>query len=221
MIFGCGSRRSAIVTRMFPGLRSRWMIPFWCACCTPSHTLAKISSRDSVSSLFLCKLYRAVFFQFLAIVFDLICLDLVTEKPLWEKTFERGCDRMSIAPDGTAIYLPSLEKDHWKVVDPISGDEIARVSPRSGSHNTVYGRDGKHAYLAGLRSPLLTVAETKGHTAVRTIGPFGDNIRPFTVNAEQTLCFVNVNNLLGFERSRKVRPSWTCVAASASLNRVF
>lgn len=129
----------------------------------------------------------------------LICLDLVDDKLLWEKTFEAGCDRMSMSPDGTVIYLPTLEKEHWKIVDAISGDEIARISPDSGSHNTVYGSDGKHAYLAGLRSPLLTVAETQGHTAARKVGPFTDSIRPFTVNAKQTFCFVNVNNLLGFE----------------------
>ena len=129
----------------------------------------------------------------------LICLDLVTDKVLWERTYEGGCDRMSMAPDGSDIYLPTLEKDHWKVIDPLTGKEIARITPKSGSHNTVYGRDGKQVYLAGLRSKLLTVAQTKNHKAARTIGPFTHNIRPFTVNGTQTYCFVNVNNLLGFE----------------------
>ncbi len=129
----------------------------------------------------------------------LICIDLVTERQLWQRTYEGGCDRMSIAPDGTVIYLPSLEKDHWKVVAAENGDIIKRITPDSGAHNTVYGSDGKLAYLAGLRSPLLTVTDTGRHEAVRTVGPFSDSIRPFTVNAAQTLCFVNVNNLLGFE----------------------
>ena len=31
------------------------------------------------------------------------------------------------------------------------------------------------------------------------MGPFSNSIRPFTVNGTQTLCFVNVNELLGFE----------------------
>jgi DNA-binding beta-propeller fold protein YncE len=34
---------------------------------------------------------------------------------------------------------------------------------------------------------------------IRSVGPFGNVIRPFTVNGRQTLCFVNVNDLLGFE----------------------
>jgi DNA-binding beta-propeller fold protein YncE len=129
----------------------------------------------------------------------LICLDLVDEKVLWEKMYEKGCDRMSLSPDGRVIYLPTLEQDHWKVVNAFTGDVIKRVVPNSGAHNTIYGADGKYAYLAGLRSPLLTVAETKTHAAARTVGPFSDSIRPFTVNGSQTLCFVNLNGLLGFE----------------------
>jgi len=35
-------------------------------------------------------------------------IDLTTDKMVWEKTFEGGCDRMSISPDGKAMYLPSL-----------------------------------------------------------------------------------------------------------------
>jgi serine/threonine protein kinase len=31
-------------TRIFEGFRSRWMIAFWCACCTPSQTWTNISS---------------------------------------------------------------------------------------------------------------------------------------------------------------------------------
>jgi DNA-binding beta-propeller fold protein YncE len=130
---------------------------------------------------------------------SLTALDLRTESILWERAYEGGCDRMAIAPDGSNIYLPSLEKDHWNVVDARDGKVITRVTPKSGSHNTVYGLDGKHVYLAGLRSPLLTVADRATHTASGTVGPFSAAIRPFTVNGRQTLCFVNVNGLLGFE----------------------
>ena len=67
-----------------------------------------------------------------------------------------------IFPDGGVIYLPSLERDHWNVVDAATGDVIERIVPKSGAHNTVYGLDGESVYLAGLRSPMLTVAETRG-----------------------------------------------------------
>jgi hypothetical protein len=129
----------------------------------------------------------------------LSCLDLVSDKVLWEKTYEGGCDRMSISPDGQTIYLPSLEGDHWHVINAISGQVLDKIVPKSGAHNTVYGLDGKRVYLAGLKSPVLTVMDTQTHKVTQTVGPFGNVIRPFTVNGAQTLCFVNVNGLLGFE----------------------
>jgi hypothetical protein len=129
----------------------------------------------------------------------LMCLDLRTEELLWERPYEDGCDRMALSPDGRTIYLPSLEQDHWHVVDALTGDVITKLVPESGSHNTIYGLDGRFAYLAGLRSPLLSVSDTSKHEIVRQIGPFSAPIRPFTVNGRQTLCFVNVNELLGFE----------------------
>ena len=130
---------------------------------------------------------------------QLMCLDLVTEKLLWEKTYDRGCDRMSITPDGGLIFLPSFEGPLWYVVRAEDGEELGRITPDSGAHNTAAGLNGKEAYLAGLKSPLLTVADTGSHRAIRTVGPFSASIRPFTVNGRQTLCFVNVNELLGFE----------------------
>jgi DNA-binding beta-propeller fold protein YncE len=129
----------------------------------------------------------------------LYCLDLLTDKTLWEKALPGGCDRMAITPDGKALYVPSFEGPHWNVVDGASGDVVATLETKSGSHNTVGSLDGTRMYLAGLRSPLLTVADTGSHKAVGTVGPFSAPIRPFTVNAAQTLCFANVNALLGFE----------------------
>jgi len=125
--------------------------------------------------------------------------DLLTEKLLWERSYEGGCDRMAISPDGKLIYLPSLEKDHWHVVDGLTGDVIARIEPQPGAHNTVYGLDGRRVYLAGLRSLFLKVTDPTTHQFVGEAGPFTKPIRPFTVNGRQTLCFVNVNELLGFE----------------------
>src|SRR3989475_7782623 len=130
----------------------------------------------------------------------LTCFDLLSEKILWEKPYPGGCDRMSITPDGKVIYLPSLEGAHWHVVDGLTGDVIKKIVPKSwGAHNTIVGLDGGRAYLAGLRSPLLSVADAKRHEVILEIGPFSNFIRPFTVNAGGTLCFVNVNDLLGFE----------------------
>jgi DNA-binding beta-propeller fold protein YncE len=129
----------------------------------------------------------------------MLCLDLVTDALLWDRTYDGGCDRMSITPDGRTIYLPSFEGPHWHVVDAATGEVLTRIVTNSGAHNTVCSLDGTRAYLAGLRSPMLRVADTGTRTVVREIGPFGNVVRPFTVNGAQDRCYVNVNDLLGFE----------------------
>jgi DNA-binding beta-propeller fold protein YncE len=129
----------------------------------------------------------------------LLCLDLLSEKVLWNRTYEGGCDRMAMTPDGKLIYMPSLEGPHWHVLEGESGEVVAKIVPDSGAHNTIAGLDGRYAYLAGLKSPLLRVVDTRTQHIVKEVGPFSSVIRPFTVNGRQTLCFVNVNDLLGFE----------------------
>ena len=128
------------------------------------------------------------------------CLDLVSDKLLWEKPYEGGCDRMSITPDGWELYLPSFEKDHWNVVNAASGDVIKRIeTPKTGAHNTVISPRGDSVFLCGLHSSLMSVVDTKTREIVKKVGPFGAEIRPYTVNHDASLAFVNVNRLLGFE----------------------
>jgi hypothetical protein len=135
---------------------------------------------------------------YISTIKQLMCLDVATEKILWEREYDGGCDRMSITPDGKTIYLPSFEGPHWYVVDADDGAVVRKIVRNSGAHNTVCGLSGKYVYMAGLRSPLLSVADTSDHT-VRTVGPFSNSIRPYTVDGRETRCYVTVNELLGFE----------------------
>jgi DNA-binding beta-propeller fold protein YncE len=126
-------------------------------------------------------------------------IDITSEKVVWEIPFEGGCDRMSISPDGKTMYLPSLEKDFWNVVDCASGEIKSKIQVFTRAHNTIIGMSGTKAYLADIGTPFLNIADTKTHTLVSKVGPFGGGIRPFTVNSDESLVFVNVNELLGFE----------------------
>jgi DNA-binding beta-propeller fold protein YncE len=132
----------------------------------------------------------------------LAAFDLATDKVVWEQTFEgKCCDRMAVSPDGKTLYVPASGAPKWYVVDATSGTLIASVDKAGSPHNTIYSNDGKYAYLAaqGRQTPLITVVDARTHAIVREIGPFGDVVRPFTINGAQTLVFANVNNLLGFE----------------------
>jgi DNA-binding beta-propeller fold protein YncE len=136
---------------------------------------------------------------FVSTIKRMMALDAVSGKKIWDKTYEGGCDRMAISPDGKTLYVPQFEGPFWTVVNADTGDVIAKIETNSASHNTVYSLDGKHVYMAGLKSPMLSVASTKTHQIVSKVGPFTREIRPFTVNGSSTLCFVNINGLLGFE----------------------
>ena len=129
----------------------------------------------------------------------LACIDLVTEKPLWVEALEGGCDRMAITPDGRVLYVPSLEGPHWNVVDGITGAVVRKLVTGQGAHNTVCPPSGRRVFMADLRSATLLVADPATHEIVEHVGPFSAPIRPYTVNGAGTLCYVNVNGLLGFE----------------------
>ena len=129
----------------------------------------------------------------------LYCVDLASEKTLWETSPPDGTDRMSITPDGQTLYVPSFEKDTWNVIDAATGDLITSIETKSGAHNTVVSRDGRRMYLGGLKSPALFVADTATHRVVLQVGPFAGAIRPFTVNGAATRAYICVNDLLGFE----------------------
>jgi hypothetical protein len=127
------------------------------------------------------------------------CLDLVTERMVWDREMPGGCDRLAISPDGRTLYVPSFEGPHWTVVNAADGSVITTIVVNSSAHNTIYSPTGARVYMAGLRSSSLSIADTATHRVVRTVGPFSQSIRPFTINGSETLCYVNVNELLGFE----------------------
>jgi len=126
-------------------------------------------------------------------------IDLTTEKVVWEKSFEGGCDRMSISPDGKTMYLPSLENKFWNVVDCSTGDIIKKIEVFKRAHNTIYGPSGNLVYLDDIASPWLYMADAKTNSLVNKVGPFGNFVRPFTINGKETLVYATVDSLLGFE----------------------
>lgn len=136
---------------------------------------------------------------FISTIESLQRIDLTTDKPVWEKTFDGGCDRMAISPDGKTMWLPSFEKGFWNVVDCATGDIIKKIDVYKRAHNTIYGPSGQHVYLDDIASPWLYIADSKKQELVNKVGPFANFVRPFTINGKETLVYVTVDSLLGFE----------------------
>src|SRR5471030_3131550 len=91
----------------------------------------------------------------------MISIDAVTGRTIWDKTYEGGCDRMAISPDGKLLYVPQMEGPSWHVVDAGTGAVIATIETKTGSHNTIYSSAGDRVYLAGLHSTSLSIADPR------------------------------------------------------------
>src|SRR3954466_3176292 len=100
-------------------------------------------------------------------------IDLTTEKVVWEKSFEGGCDRMAISRDGKTMYLPSLENKFWNVVNCATGDIIKKIDVYKRAHNTICGPSGNLVYMDDIASPWLYIVDAKTYSLVNKIGPFG------------------------------------------------
>ena len=129
----------------------------------------------------------------------IIAINMMSGKRIWDKAYEGGVDRIALSPDGKIIYAPQLEGPKWHVVNAANGAVITEIETKSASHNTIYAPDGSRVYMAGLKSPMLSIADPKTHKVTGQVGPFDNVIRPFTVNGSNSLVFVNINGLLGFE----------------------
>jgi DNA-binding beta-propeller fold protein YncE len=130
----------------------------------------------------------------------LAAIDLNTDKVLWEKSYEgHCCDRAAVSPDGQTIYAPAFGSAKWYVVHAATGELRSTITVTGWPRETIYSRDGTHAYLAAWDSPLLSVSDAAKHEIVKTVGPFSASLCPFTVNAKGTLAFANVDGLVGFE----------------------
>lgn len=136
-----------------------------------------------------------------------LCLDLTTDKVLWEKTYERrdGCDRLSCTPDGKKIYVPNgtwSNTGEWKVLSGDTGAELGRFRPHKngGGHNSIVSLDGTRLYCASKNNNFLSLVDTATDKVLREIGPVGGGIHPFSVNAAGSLCFLNTGRIgVGFE----------------------
>jgi hypothetical protein len=131
------------------------------------------------------------------------CLDLESDKVLWEKRYEAGCDRAAITPDGKKLYVPTGwwlngDKSGWMVVDAANGNLLKEIHVGSQAHNTVMSLDGSLVF--GGTETMLTVMRTGDDTILRSISPIGESgVFPFTINSTGKLAFVCLGKHVGFD----------------------
>jgi DNA-binding beta-propeller fold protein YncE len=137
---------------------------------------------------------------FLSTVKRLAAVDLVTEKVVWQSSYDgHCCDRFAVSPDGRTIYAPAFGSPKWYVISAVTGELVTTIAVPGWPRDTRFSPDGASAYLAAWESTVLSVADTRANRIVKTVGPFSGFLCPFTVNAKGTLAFANVDGMAGFE----------------------
>ncbi|HXT41336.1 MAG TPA: hypothetical protein VN887_15105 [Candidatus Angelobacter sp.] len=129
--------------------------------------------------------------------------DLETEKVLWERQYDLGCDRACITPDGRKLYVPTGW--WWKgpnsgllVVNPDNGELIKRIPAGPAAHNSIASLDGRFAYLG--TDTNLWVFRTGDDSLVRNINNVGESgVFPFTVDGRDRYAYVCLGKHVGFD----------------------
>lgn len=129
--------------------------------------------------------------------------DLETEKVVWEKTFDAGCDRSSVTMDGKKIYVPtgwwySGADSGLLVVNADNGELMKRIRVGPQAHNSIVSLDGKHVYL-GTRT-TLSIFDTSTDQMIRQITDVGERgIFPYTMDSRQEIGYICLGNHVGFD----------------------
>ena len=129
--------------------------------------------------------------------------DLETEKVVWEKTYDGGCDRSSITMDGKKIYAPtgfwySGDDAGFLVINADNGELIKRMRVGPQAHNSIVSLDGRRVYLG--TTTTLSVFDTATDRMIRQIKDVGERaIFPYTINSKQTIAYVCLGNHVGFD----------------------
>jgi DNA-binding beta-propeller fold protein YncE len=144
----------------------------------------------------------------------MVCVDMNTNKVLWLRRYDQSIvpspDRFDITPDGSKIYMPVGENgpdNFWRVIDGKTGNPVGKIPFVTAPHNTIVSLDGKRAFLEGQEKGIqpsqwnhrIGVVDTTTDKLIKTIGPFRDVVRPFTINGKGSLVFATVNNFVGFQ----------------------
>lgn len=129
--------------------------------------------------------------------------DLESEKVVWERTYEAGCDRSSITMDGKKIYIPtgwwySGSDSGFLVVNGENGDLIRRIRVGPQAHNSIVSLDGKKVYL-GTRT-MLTIFDTVTDRVIRQIKAVGESgVFPYTIDSRGRIGYVCLGKHVGFD----------------------
>jgi hypothetical protein len=134
----------------------------------------------------------------------LYCLDLYTDRVVWNKVVTPGVDRLAANPNGQLLYVPSWEggsADYINVVDGGTGDVVRKVYFSNRSHDTQYPMSGpvfQETKAEDGSGNYLYMIDPNSY-AVSRIGPYSDVLGPYAVDGTSRYAVNNVRNLWGMQ----------------------
>jgi YVTN family beta-propeller protein len=139
----------------------------------------------------------------------LLEFSLYQQKVVYSRTYPFGIDSFDITHDGKLIFMPTGENTSgytWHVLAATTGAVVGSISAGKAPHDTAVSVNGQYVFLGGASaSYLYEAAVTRPWKIVTRIGPLVParvrGIRPFTVNAQNTLVFTTGDRYLGFQVS--------------------
>jgi DNA-binding beta-propeller fold protein YncE len=140
----------------------------------------------------------------------LLEFSLYRRKVIYDRGYRFGIDSFDISHDGRLIFMPTGENtpdSTWHVLSARTGRVVGAINAGRAPHDTVVGASGQHVFLGGASARYLYEADVRRPwKVIARMGPLMPGglpgIRPFTINATDTLAFTTADRYLGFQVSR-------------------
>ena len=139
----------------------------------------------------------------------LLEFSLYRQRVMYDRGYRFGIDSFDISHDGRLIFMPTGENtsgNTWHVLAATTGRVVGAIAAGRSPHDTVVGASGQHVFLGGASDRYLYEAEARSPWKV--IGRMGPlvpggvaGVRPFTIDAQDTLAFTTAGGYLGFQIS--------------------
>ncbi len=132
------------------------------------------------------------------------CLDLYTDRIVWNEVVTPGVDRLAVNPNGQLLYVPTWEggqANYINVLDANNGDVVRKVYFSSRSHDTQYPLSGpifQETKTADGSGAYLYTTDPYSYEISR-IGPYSGILGPYAVDSTSHFVVNDVTNLWGMQ----------------------
>jgi DNA-binding beta-propeller fold protein YncE len=139
----------------------------------------------------------------------LLEFSLYRQKVMYDRGYRFGIDSFDISHDGTQIFMPTGENTSghtWHVLAARTGRVIGNIVAGRAPHDTAIDASGQHVFLGGASDLYLYEADVdRPWKVIARIGPLKPGgvagVKPFTIDAQDTLAFTTADRHLGFQVS--------------------